>query len=782
MELLGAIISEYKSVDRAEVPLSGLTVLYGPNGAGKTNLLEALGAHDPLARAALHRAGGLDVAHQARVGLVARFDVTSAGTGPDAAALLEMISAPWAANIPARDIPDGIGAYCGSCWWLNGGDLYSDASRASLEEAYRAIRAALLASVPDLLQDPAGQFLDLLLEDPVLIVQEDFAVELGCDRASARGRELAALSRALEEMPDGVFAHLLGPLDGWAGRWPPLTLLTRGPGARGTGAPVGFGWITNRLGGVQVVSGEADNAEIHLDQALEQAHDRLQHRHYDEEPEWGDAICDVCLRADHGGRVDPEWYPLDNSHTDYSELPFPFRGSPEWLEERDGWTRLRPTLRDTLAIVEEQANERAPSFVAEFGRIRLDTRPVRQWDASVARCRIMFDISPGEGNADDADSGGELGAPDSVRSPDNQVLNVHLADLGAGLRRWVATAVRQAADACATGEFSANRWLGAGCDSSEPPRVVGGEQATPRILIIDEPEQHLHPYAQETIAAWAIQQAAQHHAVVIASHSPAFLALPPEHATICQVRRVGHITRIDPLPEVHGGDDVVARARQLGFDLGLGREALAQLTRAVVVVEGEWDRQMLRRFYGAKFRQQRILVVPLQGSDELSALADAAVIPALGVPVVALLDEVRASSWEDLASLPGTLSKAERCLRDLAADLGSWLQVVRYEDPDIICALPENAVTAAYPDAKFPGWGDLLASWHSAVASQDTTHSFKRWALEAMELPRKQRFPSAFFRQVLNHSENSIPGDRLNAAVEQILSHINAFPGNPDNL
>jgi hypothetical protein len=780
VELVGAIISEYKSVRHAEVPLGGLTVLCGPNSAGKTNLLEALGAHDPVARAALRRAGGLDETLRPRVGLVTRFDVTAAGTGPDAAALLEMIAAPWAANIPSADISEGIGAYCGSCWWLRGGDLYPAASRASLQAAYAAIRAALLASVPELQQDPAGQFLDLLFDKPVLIVQEDFAVELGCDRESAAGRQLAALSSRLEELssrleevPDGVFEHLLGPFRDWTGRWPPLTLLTRGPGAEGTGAPAGFGWVAERLGGVQVVSGDVESAESHLDQALEQAHDRLQHRPDDDEPEMGDELCNVCLRADHGGRVDPAIYPPDNWAADQYEFPYPFQGSLSWLEERDAWVRLRPTLRDTLAVIEEQANNEAPSFVSEQGRIRLTARPVYEWDASPARCQIMFDVDPGDPVAEAADFGGRVGIAGFAYHVDARVLSVPLADLGAGLRRWVATAVRLAADACATGEISAVRWLGNQGDISEPPRVVKGESATPRILVVDEPEQHLHPHAQETIAAWAVQQARQHHAVVIASHSPAFLALSPEQATICLVQRAGHETHVQALPPVHG-DDGVSRARRLGLELGLGREALAQLTRAVVVVEGEWDRQMLLHFYGPELGQQRVLIVPLQGSDELGAFADAAVIPVLGVPVVALLDEVRASSWEELAALPGTLSKAERCLRDLAAALGPWLQVVRYEDPDIICALPEHAVTAAYPEAKFPGWDDLLASWRSAVASQETAHSFKRWALEAMALPKKQRFPSTFFRSVLEHADSSIPNSRLGLVVEQVLNHVNA--------
>lgn len=354
------------------------------------------------------------------------------------------------------------------------------------------------------------------------------------------------------------------------------------------------------------------------------------------------------------------------------------------------------------------------------------------------------------------------------------VLRVPLADLGAGMSRWVATVVRQSADAFATGEISAVRWISrdpsADWDNSEPPTVITEDPVPPRILVIDEPEQHLHPHAQEIIAGWTSEQASHHHVVLVATHSPAFFALPPERATICQVYRVGYETRVRPLPAVHGAD-VVVRARQLGFELGLGREALAQLTRAVVVVEGEWDRQMLLSFYSRELHEQRILVVPLQGSDELGGMADVAVIPALGVPVVALLDEVRAHSWQELAELSGLLTKAERCLRDLATALGPWLRIVRYEDPDVICALPETAVQRAYPASGFQGWDELLGRWRRACSVGETSHSFKRWALETLALPPKDRKPANFFRRVLEHADGLAPGSRFAAAVQQVLGH-----------
>src|SRR4051794_31900995 len=109
MELIGAIISDYKSLHQVEVPLGGLTILFGPNGAGKTNIIEALGAHDPLARRELQRTGGQQRQDRARVGLVTRFEVAADGVGPDADRMLAMLAAPWEAGIPPLDITEGIG-------------------------------------------------------------------------------------------------------------------------------------------------------------------------------------------------------------------------------------------------------------------------------------------------------------------------------------------------------------------------------------------------------------------------------------------------------------------------------------------------------------------------------------------------------------------------------------------------------------------------------------------------------------------------------------------------
>lgn len=369
------IVSDYKSVKMCEVPLSGLTVLVGPNGVGKSNLVEAVGGHDPQAKASLARQGRATRAGRARVGFVARLS-TSIDGGADCDALRDMLTWPWAEGIPAAEITDGVGAFCGSTWWIDGGDLYDPADQRDLSACLRAIRSALLAPVPaDALAD-GDRLLGLLLKDPVVIVQEDFAVELSVDRDTQVGRQATALGQLLRSrLPDCGLAHLIGVLVSWTGRWPPLTVLTRGPSGAGNAVPPGFGWVAEEVGGVEVVSGDVRTLEQHIDSALPHVHDRQLH---DPQP-WGpegppdDAGCDRCLDPSHAGRVDPAMYADPEDSHDPVESHYP--GSASWLETRDDWVRIRPSLRTALALIEDGANARLVNFVATAGRILVTVRP-----------------------------------------------------------------------------------------------------------------------------------------------------------------------------------------------------------------------------------------------------------------------------------------------------------------------------------------------------------------------------------------------------------------------
>ncbi|MFJ1779944.1 AAA family ATPase [Streptomyces anulatus] len=754
MRVIGAIAADYKSIRKAEVPLGGLTVLLGPNGSGKTNIIEAIGAHDPVARHALRRADGRDPARQARLGLVVTLDIDSVGHGADAELLRQMMVWPWQEGLRPFEITDGIGAYCGSAWWLYGGDLYDPSHTATLEGCYHVVRQSLIHGVPASATADAQRLVDLLLTNPVLIVQEDFAVELACDRSSTAGQEATELAwRVQPLLSEGPLRDIVGVLTSWTGRWPPLTAFTRGPSSSSPGAPAGFEWVTGRLGGVRVVDGDAVAVERYLDQALETVHDRLFHQAETEDGmRADDGSCDRCLHPDHAGRVDPSFYAADEAHA--ADDVFVYPGSSDWLEQNNEWVRVRPELLVALNAIEHEANHRLIPFVAAQGEIHLEIRRAPEWSSSATRCRITFKHHDGEVRPIEADWNGPVGVVGTAYPQHYLGESIPLTHLGAGIQRWVATAVRLAADSCAEGE-------------TDP---------VPRILIIDEPEQHLHPAAQTQVAAWCLDQAHAHQAVIVATHSPVFVALPPHEATICQVTKSGATTQVRALPPVHGAD-VGMRARELGFELGLGRDALAQLTRAIVVVEGEWDRRLLHHFYGSQLAQERVLVVPLQGSNELGGLADAAVIPALGLPVVAFLDEVRGGSREDLVALTPPLTKAERALLDLSKHLGDHLRFVRYDDPDVICALPENAVRRTFPKAAFSGWDLLLRQWKEEQATAETPTPFKKWALKAMGLPKAKRFPPTFFGDVIAQClPEDFPHPRFQQAVEQLLKIVGPGP------
>jgi hypothetical protein len=779
VQLLAAVVSHYKSIDFCEIPLDGLTVLLGPNGAGKTNVIEALAVHDPILRANLTASRRLTRSPESRIGLVIRFDTYHDGDGPDSDLLRELIVAQWLTGLDPSDLAIEYGDYCESAWWLYAeSTLLDENDQRTLSDCLRVVKESILAGVHPEHLPIARSFVDAVFDQPVLIIQEDFAIELSFDPGDPNIQSALAVKIDSGDR-QSAFYDMLGALHHSRGRWWPLIRLsTCLPEGRSSAA--GFDWVIDRFGGIAVLSGDVDTLEHHLDSMLPKIHDQLLHRPDDDDdlgvPESG---CTRCMSADHGGRVDPLVYQQYERELD-SMLPYRYKANPNWLDEEDGWFRVRPGLQTVLRIVEEEANRSLPEFVAERGVVRIVFRPIPEWDNDgTARCEVRFlEFDQDADTAANAAADHEGTSPHADRRAVPQSLSEwRISELGHGFQRWIATAVRLAADRCADGEIEvfAGPTGAPGTPIEDNPPVqlsYTGASVRPKILLIDEPEQHLHIDAQHQAALWCMAQARQNHAVLVASHSPAFAALPPERATTCKVTREGRKTVLKELPPVHG-PDAVARARDLGFELGMGRTALAQFTRAVLVVEGEWDCQLLYAFFLKDLAAQRILVVPLQGSEELLALADAAVIPALGVPTIALLDEVRATSPSDFAELPAPLSKAERGLRDLSAALGEALRIVRYEDPDVICALPEAAVRRAFPHARFPGWDLLLTEWRNERDAGSTNDSFKKWALKSTGLPSKERFPTRFFRTVLGALvPGDQPGKQLTNAVKQVLAHV----------
>jgi hypothetical protein len=149
------------------------------------------------------------------------------------------------------------------------------------------------------------------------------------------------------------------------------------------------------------------------------------------------------------------------------------------------------------------------------------------------------------------------------------------------------------------------------------------------MLLIDELEQHLHPYAQQETRSLVRPPSARTPDCGGCNARPDLPVARSEDSNDLPGAPASWRHPVRRLPDVHG-PDVAGRARELGFEFGLARDALTQLTRAIVLFEGDWDRRLLHHCYQAEVIRRRILVTVLQGSNELGAFADASVIPALG--------------------------------------------------------------------------------------------------------------------------------------------------------
>lgn len=341
------------------------------------------------------------------------------------------------------------------------------------------------------------------------------------------------------------------------------------------------------------------------------------------------------------------------------------------------------------------ATRLAPQFVTRDYRIELQALEPRWWDLNDGR-RMRIALVP---YGDDVSSGPEdaqvwedVRLEDRVRflvqkelqEPDRTPPGFGIESVGAGLRVWAMFAVYEAL------------------------RRFSKDETRATLYVFDEPERHLHPTAQREAAAFIAAIVREGANVIVTTHAPAFLNEPIPHA------RYVRLSRGEGVPPFHGytrafplDSGRLATIERDLHELGLTRADLIQLTRGVLLVEGEHDRLILESFFGEQLGDAHVRVLTLRGTDNALALLDAELLQQLGVPLFLMLDRTSSQFVEDLNRgriTPGG-TKEERALASLAAALRSKSFAVTplaLELPDIVWTLPEKAVRAVAP--KFAGW------------------------------------------------------------------------------
>lgn len=220
------------------------------------------------------------------------------------------------------------------------------------------------------------------------------------------------------------------------------------------------------------------------------------------------------------------------------------------------------------------------------------------------------------------------------------------------------------------------------------------------IRVFDEPEAHLHPAAQQSVAGAleAMRRGGQQ--LVIASHSAAFLDIPGW--TTVHVRN----GTVDAL-----SDEPTSARSALARDLGLTRGELLAGINHVLVVEGEHDRLVLDTFWGAELRATRVAVLRMHGTKQLLATAELDFLERyLDVGVTVMVDHASLARVNDTTISRNQLTPEEQKLRDLKAELqrqGRTFDVIALSRPDIVCYLDEEVVRSLHK--RFSGWDSVLA-------------------------------------------------------------------------
>lgn len=430
---------------------------------------------------------------------------------------------------------------------------------------------------------------------------------------------------------------------------------------------------------------------------------------------------------------------------------------PEALPEPDGWlmtdedgaVSVAPGVREIVELLEHELQRLLPSFVAHEGDVRIIPLSPEYWRGGA---RVSVGIR----------RGGELRRAEAF---------------GSGTRRWVAICLLVAARRMRQGPPSR-----ATEESVRRLRSKGGFHRHPRapgpspILLIDEPELHLHPEAAQDVAAWLSRRVGTGdiQGAIVATHSPSMLRVESDDLNIVLLRRGTETTHIEPIDE-----DVLNTLDQAAVSQGFGRDAWFFATRSVLLVEGEDDVSVLQRFFGQRLSRLRVRPLALRGARNVRRLVESKFLGASGIPLHALLDNLlveRVRHAEDPTELTDEERIAWSVIQQAPTD---DLEFLSYPEPDILCALPLQTVGRRYPHlasraeelADSNGyWSELIAEWRDAMEKRGTRLSFKRWvATEVFGLKHESSLVSELVNSTLPTDEPSPP---LATAIDELAAHL----------
>lgn len=203
----------------------------------------------------------------------------------------------------------------------------------------------------------------------------------------------------------------------------------------------------------------------------------------------------------------------------------------------------------------------------------------------------------------------------------------------------------QCADSVDVAGEGAARWIAAAVQIAihlmeEYPQIMttrdlGARAFSGHVLLIDEPEAHLHPSAVASMVRWCHRMVQLGFTVVVASHHEEFLRSAGDDVTLVHVTRDPDLvhTSARTLPTA-----TTLRLQELADDIGMHPASALSLHRAMLFVEGPLDEAVLSEYAGLELDAAGVKIIPIHGTKNLEGLIDGELASELGIKMGILTD------------------------------------------------------------------------------------------------------------------------------------------------
>jgi|Deesub1362A_J573_1020465.scaffolds.fasta_scaffold02204_2 hypothetical protein len=211
------------------------------------------------------------------------------------------------------------------------------------------------------------------------------------------------------------------------------------------------------------------------------------------------------------------------------------------------------------------------------------------------------------------------------------------------------------------------------------------ESNTIRIIAIDEPEVHLEPSLQRTMAS-LLEKISKEEKIyfILATHSPIFLNLSFNLVYFPQSDG-----KIIPKPvDLISMEEIMKE--KIVKEMGLQKGELFQYFNAILFVEGKDDKRFLENLFSDELKELKVLVRPVHGNRNIDNALMEFIHEFFKVPKLLLLDR---------------FGKEFTPLFNIFKSKYSEVKIRILKEWDILYYLDEEIIKEYFP--KFPGWKEI---------------------------------------------------------------------------